>query len=62
MSMVSHLNEEYMKTQCPCCGLTVEVFESNLCGTFPDGKGNTATEYSARCPRCNQSFYVSTAY
>lgn len=62
MSMVSHLNETDMETPCPCCGETCTVWKSDLCGTLRYGKGNTAKEYSVRCPRCNQQFYASTVY
>lgn len=62
MSMVSHLNEKSMETECPCCGYTVEVFEDDLHGTLMDGKDNTTKEYSVQCPNCDQSFYASTAY
>ena len=62
MSMVSHLNQEYMEAQCPCCGRTCTVWESDLYGTLMDGKDNTTKEYSGECPECHQQFYASIAY
>ena len=62
MSMVSDLNAEYMEAQCPCCGETCTVWESDLYGTMMDGKDNTMKEYSVRCPECHQEFYAATAY
>lgn len=58
MSMVSHLNKEYMTTNCPACGHEIDVCEADLNGTMPDG----CKEYECSCPECGQGFYSSEAY
>lgn len=59
MSMVSHLNEEYMEAWCPCCGKTCSVWESDCTRPATD---DTPAEYEAHCSECGQDFYVSTEY